>query len=41
VNLDIGGFLLSTEFLSQIAALVVGLFSSFFGVFINGIFGTG
>jgi hypothetical protein len=41
VNLDIGGFLLSNEFLSQIAAILAGLFSSFFGIFINGIFGTG
>ena len=39
MNLDIGGFLTSSEFLTQIAALISELFSALFGTLISGLFG--
>ena len=36
--LDIDGFLTSTDFLTQIASIIVGLLSALFGTFI-GLFG--
>jgi len=41
VNLDIAGFLFSTEFLGQIAAIVAGLLSTLFGGLISVFFGVG
>lgn len=37
---DIGGYLTSMEFLSQIAALVTALLSALVGTWIGGLFGT-
>ncbi len=39
--LDIGGFLTSTEFLAQIAALVVAVLTAFVGDFIARLFSGG
>lgn len=36
--LDIDGFLTSAEFLTQIATVIVAIFSALFGVFIDGLF---
>ncbi len=41
MNLDIAGFLFSTEFLGQFAAIVTGLLSSWLGGIINAFFGVG
>lgn len=41
MNLDLAGFLFSTEFLAQIAAIFSGLLSSLFGGFISAFFGVG
>lgn len=38
LNLDLSGFLFSTEFLSQLAALISGLISALLGQFITGFF---
>jgi len=38
---DIQGFLKSTEFLAQIAAIIAALFSAFATGFVNAFFGTG
>ncbi len=37
--LDIGGFLSSTEFLAQIAAIIVAVLSTIVGDFISRLFG--
>ena len=39
MDLDINGFLTSTEFLGQLAALIAGLLSTLLTTIINGIFG--
>jgi len=39
-NLDLNGFLFSTEFLTQFAALISGLISALLGQFITGLFST-
>jgi len=39
MNLDIGGFLTSSEFLTQIAAIISELLSAIFGTLISGLFG--
>ena len=36
--LDIGGFVTSSEFLAQIASIIVGLLSAFFSELIAGLF---
>ena len=40
MNLDIGGFLTSTEFLAQIASIIVAILTALFGNLIGGVFGT-
>lgn len=37
--LDIGGYLASVEFLSQLAALISTILSAFFGGFLKSLFG--
>jgi len=37
-NLDLNGFLFSTEFLTQFAALISGLISALLGQFLTGLF---
>ena len=39
MNLDIDGFLTSTEFLAQIASIIVAVLTTLFGNFIGGVFG--
>ena len=39
--LDIDGFLTSTEFVSQIAALITAILTTVFGQFISGLFAQG
>ncbi|MGB2986361.1 MAG: hypothetical protein WBE26_10805 [Phycisphaerae bacterium] len=38
--LDIGGFLTSTEFLAQIASIIVAVFTALIGNLIGSLFGT-
>ena len=41
LDLDIDGYLVSTEFLSVLAGVLSALFSAIFGIFAEGWFGSG